>query len=67
MPTPILAHLSLFDCLFQRSHGYHFLHTFGVFVFLFCVHIIIINWIFVPLHVCSLYIVPRILVIDVLT
>jgi hypothetical protein len=39
----------------------------GVSVFPFCVHIKIINWIFVPLHVCFLDIVPRILVIDVLT
>ena len=39
----------------------------GVSVFFFCVHIIIINWIFIPLHVCFLDIVPRILVINVLT
>ena len=29
MPTPILAHRSPFDCLFQRSPDYHFLCTFG--------------------------------------
>jgi len=67
MPTPVISHRSPFDCLFQRSPDYHFCVLFGVFVFLFCVHIMIINWIFVPLHVCSLVIVPRILVIDALT
>ena len=35
MPTPILAHRSPFDCLFQRSPDYHFLRTFGCFCFPF--------------------------------
>lgn len=52
MPTFVLANRSSFDCLFQRSPDYHFLRTLDVFVFLFCVPIIIINWIFGLLHVC---------------
>jgi len=28
MPTPVLAHRSPFDCLFQQSPDYHFLRTF---------------------------------------
>jgi len=35
MPTHVLAHRSLFDCLFQRSPGYHFLRTFRCLCFSF--------------------------------
>ena len=35
MPTPILAHRSPFDCLFQRSLDYHFLRTFRCLCFPF--------------------------------
>jgi len=35
MPTPVLAHRSQFDCLFQRSPDYHFLRTFGCLCFPF--------------------------------
>ena len=35
MPTPVLAHRSPFDCLFQRSPDYHFLRTFGCLCFPF--------------------------------
>ena len=34
MPTLVLNNRSPFDCLFQRSHNYHFLHTFWVSLFL---------------------------------
>jgi hypothetical protein len=43
------------------------LRTFRCFCFYFLVHIIIINWIFVPLHVCCLVTTPPTLVINVLT
>jgi len=35
MPTPVLAHRSSFDCLFQRSLDYHFLRTFRCLCFPF--------------------------------
>jgi hypothetical protein len=35
MLTPVLAHRSSFDCLFQRSPDYHFLRTFGCLCFPF--------------------------------
>jgi len=35
MPTLVLDNRSLFDCLFQRSPNYHFLHTFGCLCFPF--------------------------------
>ena len=35
MPTPVLAHRSSFDCLFQRSPDYHFLRTFRCLCFPF--------------------------------
>ena len=35
MPTPVLAHRSLFDCLFQQSPDYHFLRTFRCLCFPF--------------------------------
>jgi len=35
MPTPVLAHRSPFDCLFQRSPDYHFLRTLGCLCFPF--------------------------------
>jgi len=52
MPTFVLTNRSSFDCLFQRSPDYHFCVLLDVSVFLFCVPIIIINWIFGLLHVC---------------
>jgi len=39
----------------------------GASTFLFCILVTIINWIFVPLHMCFLVTAPRILVIGVLT
>jgi len=35
MPTLVLDNRSPFDCLFQRSPNYHFLHTFGCLCFPF--------------------------------
>jgi len=68
MPTPIIAHRSSFDCLFQRSPDYHFLRTFGCLCFPFLRpynnHKLDFRS---SLYVCSLVTVPRTLVIDVLT
>jgi hypothetical protein len=52
MPTFVLVNESPFEYLFQRSPDYHFYVLLDVSTFHFCALIIIINWIFIPLHVC---------------
>ena len=38
VPTPVLNHKTLFECLLKSTSDYTFLRTLGVYVFLFLIH-----------------------------
>ena len=50
MPTLVLQNQSSFEYLFHHTPDYDFLRTFGCLCFPFYVHIMLISWIFIHLH-----------------